>query len=41
LAVDVDKKYCGLAKKRILESSTSAPVERPKKKSTIGKRDKR
>ena len=41
IGVDVDKKYCGLAKKRILESSTSAPVERPKKKSTIGKRDKR
>lgn len=32
IGIDVDKKYCNLAKKRILENSTNTPPEQKKKK---------
>ncbi|MFN8383617.1 MAG: site-specific DNA-methyltransferase [Anaerolineales bacterium] len=39
IGIDVDKKYCTLAQKRILESTTPSSTEKPKKKSTVSKKN--
>lgn len=41
IGIDVDKKYCTLAQKRILESTTPSSTEKPKKKSTVSKKNNR
>lgn len=41
VGIDVDKKYCSLAQKRILENTTPSITESPKKKTTTGKKEKR
>ncbi len=38
IGIDVDRKYCELARKRILENTESTQVEAPKKKSTADKK---
>lgn len=41
IGIDVDKKYCDLAQKRILESTTTVIMEAQKKKPTVDKKNNR